>query len=630
MESGLKHYRKLDSLFMMFAGSKKHFSVLLIFLILFITTSSIFSQKINEFTKGLSAKIGIGGLSFNGDIFNQNSKLSDRIKAGTNFGFTLGAEKTFTDRFSVDAKLIIGKLGDYNTSLNRIFATPAREFSLNLKTQIFKLIPNNINLGRFSPYASLGLGLFNYNTELKIFSTDQQIIPPEKNTTIIFPIGLGVDIMLNNNVGAFVDWGIKFSGVDNIDALAPTNSGKDRYSFLSAGIKYHFNQIIVNPKKTQTIPGEMSEAERLYLNLDKKNVSDDSRKKGKTKKTQTKSGEISEAERLYLNLDKKNVIDYSNKNEKKLEESVAVRNLKNYGRRDNFGDTDIIVISEVPSQVNAGETFKVDLTIIKGSYSEGLNIRQSYTDGFVPFVNVAGNAKFEFISPDANISWDRLPSDDQFLYSYYVTTDPGLSGYLSIKGTIEWPHSGNKRTKVLENIIFIKNSAVQQDNNTLQNSILSDFSDGNYAQNTVSDYSDVERILALIRSGSFNSNSTSSLTKPISGSAINRTSESQLRPISGSSQVVNSASYQGGTEYRLQIGAFKSRDGGNYFLRKFNITEQVFVDQLNGWFKYTIGSYSDINRAKIARDNFIKRTGLLSTYLVAYRNGTRLNNLPVR
>jgi len=202
---------------------------------------------------------------------------------------------------------------------------------------------------------------------------------------------------------------------------------------------------------------------------------------------------------------------------------------------------------------------------------------------------------------------------------------------LSIRGTIEWPQELNTKTRVLENIVFIKNSNVPPDNTLLPNSVNSESSNENYIQSSISDYADVERILASIRSGSFRSNTTSSLTRPISGSAINRISGSTARPISGSSQIVNSGvNYQGGTEYRLQIGAFKSRDGGNYLIRKFNIREQVAVDQHNGWYKYTVGSYPDINSAKIARDNFISRTGLLSTFLVAFRNGSRLNNLPIR
>ncbi len=70
---------------------------------------------------------------------------------------------------------------------------------------------------------------------------------------------------------------------------------------------------------------------------------------------------------------------------------------------------DIIVTSEVPLKINPGDTFSVDLTIDKGNYIGGLEIKQTFSDGFIPVIQNSGNAVFVYNVPDVIIRWDNMP-----------------------------------------------------------------------------------------------------------------------------------------------------------------------------------------------------------------------------
>ena len=65
-------------------------------------------------------------------------------------------------------------------------------------------------------------------------------------------------------------------------------------------------------------------------------------------------------------------------------------------------------------------------------------------------------------------------------------------------------------------------------------------------------------------------------------------------------------------------------------IKRFNITDLVKEDLQNGWYKYTVGSFTDLNQAKRFRDEFIRRTGHLSAYLVLFQDGIRQTGLRIR
>jgi len=55
---------------------------------------------------------------------------------------------------------------------------------------------------------------------------------------------------------------------------------------------------------------------------------------------------------------------------------------------------------------------------------------------------------------------------------------------------------------------------------------------------------------------------------------------------------------------------------------QFNITEQVFVESADGWYRYSFGPFQSREEAEAARASFIRRNGG-SAIVVRYQNGVR-------
>jgi len=78
-------------------------------------------------------------------------------------------------------------------------------------------------------------------------------------------------------------------------------------------------------------------------------------------------------------------------------------------------------------------------------------------------------------------------------------------------------------------------------------------------------------------------------------------------------------------EFRVQITAmhqigFKKV---NRLKKQYNITEPIVEEHIDGWYKYTVGSYPNIEEAQKLKDTFIAK-GRTDVFIVAYNNGQRV------
>lgn len=78
-----------------------------------------------------------------------------------------------------------------------------------------------------------------------------------------------------------------------------------------------------------------------------------------------------------------------------------------------------------------------------------------------------------------------------------------------------------------------------------------------------------------------------------------------------------------GVEFRVQIGAFQTRNDYTRLAAKYRIRDAVAEEYHNGMYKYTVGSLNSYREAQQYRDAFIQRTGILSAFIVEYNNGSR-------
>ncbi|VAW26057.1 hypothetical protein MNBD_BACTEROID07-74, partial [hydrothermal vent metagenome] len=83
-------------------------------------------------------------------------------------------------------------------------------------------------------------------------------------------------------------------------------------------------------------------------------------------------------------------------------------------------------------------------------------------------------------------------------------------------------------------------------------------------------------------------------------------------------------------EYSVQIMArYGRRIPIEWINKKYGLSQnKIREDKHNGYYIYTIGSYQTYGQARTRRDQIRNRYGIGDAFVVAFKNGYRLDKLP--
>ncbi len=236
---------------------------------------------------------------------------------------------------------------------------------------------------------------------------------------------------------------------------------------------------------------------------------------------------------------------------------------------------------DIPETMPAGQSIDVTVTVTKGKYTGPGKLFQKYPDGFSAIADPAKNYSFSFNNQSVIIEWDKMPADTVVIIGYKVKADANLQGSYSISGRLEHEIQGIKNPYYFNKSIFVDNSRKADDKDVSITQILKQYDSG-----------DAEKT-APARKGNI------------------RKSE----PLTG-------------IEFRVQCGAFRDKNmADTHLAEKYKITEIIQEEFTDGWYKYTVGSFRTYEEATRYRDTFIAKTRILSSFIVAYKDGRRLSNI---
>lgn len=77
----------------------------------------------------------------------------------------------------------------------------------------------------------------------------------------------------------------------------------------------------------------------------------------------------------------------------------------------------------------------------------------------------------------------------------------------------------------------------------------------------------------------------------------------------------------GNGQYKVQIGASQKPLDASFFKDKFGITDEVNIEQTDGWYRYTVGNFRSY---KAARDYAQNQSKVEGAFVVKYENGQRI------
>ena len=79
-----------------------------------------------------------------------------------------------------------------------------------------------------------------------------------------------------------------------------------------------------------------------------------------------------------------------------------------------------------------------------------------------------------------------------------------------------------------------------------------------------------------------------------------------------------------GVYYRVQLAAFSNAFDGQTHFSRAGVDQEVLVEQHDGLYKYTAGSFQSYNQAEAYRNQVESLSQVNGSFVVAYRDGRRV------
>ncbi|MBN2175419.1 MAG: outer membrane beta-barrel protein [Bacteroidales bacterium] len=81
-------------------------------------------------------------------------------------------------------------------------------------------------------------------------------------------------------------------------------------------------------------------------------------------------------------------------------------------------------------------------------------------------------------------------------------------------------------------------------------------------------------------------------------------------------------------EFRIQVrAAYKTEIPLQQLANRYHLSDEIKVDYLDNWYRYSIGSFESFKKAKEYRNAIIKEHGVQDAFIVAFYDGKRLNDI---
>ncbi len=217
-----------------------------LFFILALTASQVISAQSVEYVQQGEFGVTAGGAHYFGDLNTRAGLNRPKPALGVffrkQFGNYIGlrvaahyAQVGYSDTYSKN---------EYQKTRNLSFNSNIWELAVQGDFNFFKFLPNSPNY-LFTPYVTLGVGIFSYDPYaylngkkefLRPLGTEGQTANPtylgrkEYNTmAICIPFGVGIKYNISEKVNISFEVAQRFTNTDYLDDVSTTYAGKDKF-----------------------------------------------------------------------------------------------------------------------------------------------------------------------------------------------------------------------------------------------------------------------------------------------------------------------------------------------------------------------------------------------------------------
>src|SRR6185312_1513841 len=297
------------------------------------------------------------------------------------------------------------------------------------------------------------------------------------------------------------------------------------------------------------------------------------------------------------------------------------------------------VSQSVPSNADPGSSFVVQVTINKADVSGFAKFQEDLPSGFTAeavdkqgaTVLSSGNA-IKFI-------WASLPSDPSFKISFKVTVDASVSGAQTLTGKFLYVVNNERQESDptpasitigggAATVAATQPAVTQPTTNTSQpvaNNTQPATTQPDNSQPAANTSQPVVNNTQPATTQPDNSQPAANTIQPV----VNNTQPATTQPDNSQSASTSNSitpnipGASGAVKYRVQIMALHNPVKTSYLARQYSISENINQEMLEGYTKYTVGSFDEYKSVRDHREE-IKSKGVQGPFVVAYNAGKRV------
>ncbi len=311
------------------------------------------------------------------------------------FGGALNLGYNLSRSLGLRGQLKYMEIGGAEPGLGNYFQGTVQDASLMLKLNFSEIFGNHNPYRTANIYSLLGVGLSNWDTELNISGPiNHNPLEIEQRTTEGFvPAGLGVSLRLSDNFDLNLEGLVN---VANSDKLDRTEKGLalDSYSYTSLGVSYKFGKSTV-------------------------------KRRAPARETQPEP------------------------------EPDTIAEVKEEPIEKEPEPVKVTVSSDMPSEVEAGQSFGVAIRINKATLNGPATLRQVFPENAkLQPLSLAGG-EYNFMNQVFTVNWQSMPEQPTLKVMYRVQTEDMKGGTYPISGIFTYTQNNNSKLINLENSLKV-------------------------------------------------------------------------------------------------------------------------------------------------------------------------------
>lgn len=243
---------------------------------------------------------------------------------------------------------------------------------------------------------------------------------------------------------------------------------------------------------------------------------------------------------------------------------------------------------------NGDGSYHIKLSINKNGIKGFAKITEQIPDGFVAEEINPNGGVFSFKENSVKFLWMAIPKSEELIVEYLLKKSNASNGEYSINGSFAYLENDITQEHTINASIFVLN--VEQE-------ILTDDT-----KNTDTEETSTEEIVDN--------------TSEEAETSLQDKVDEQVEDNTTKEMVTSVPAPETGISYKVQVGAGHQAVSSNWFVIKFNLTEDIKTESHEGWIKYVVGSFNEYKAARDKRN--VIRNKVKRAFVTAYNSGQRI------